>query len=1065
MTAKPRVDSETRAPVLERLLELNGVAYQLAVRVLGAKTGAEDVVQQAYVNAIGKLPDDLPPDKLRSWFLRVVANAARTHLRSEARRKRREAAVSDTDGDRSGHAHLVEPLRRGLDALEEKYRLPIALCFEQGLSQAEAGEVLGTSQRTVSGRVSAGLEKLRKLLNAGGYAAPAGALTGGLRLTAPEVPSGLAAAVEKLIAGAAGGKAAIGAGSVAAAGGLTLAWKILAGLSLATILGTGGMWAWKAREPLPAAGDQPSLASGNKSKSRVTATVTDHHGKPVPGVTLVFVVQAGTGKWLEVTTGSDGRISADPPESAPLMLAGIKLPPGQKLFPSGIGGDVEVSLSGSDVQLKPDRDGRIHIVLKMKPPDSRVVGRVTDTEGKPVAGAEVTVTPDTLRSHGRGTKAEALLALCGRFGGANCKGTTGKDGTYSIPVPVGRFSLRSVHAGGKSLLYCHRTWRGVSQFARPGGSTRFNARMDVGGGLEITVTDPDGKLVPGAVVRPRSWPSWMEIPTAGKDGIATLYGARPGVYLYTVTPPEGSGLAPLEIPVRVERGKVVKTHVALPVGATVSGRVLDEQGQPIAGVKVNGKCVSGKNGGFALKGLATGDARLFINVREHPRFAYTGPGGRPKPLPVVVGGAFKQDLVLRRLKPAALTGRVTDPDGKPVAGVAVSASFARRWKPGDDSLLSATTEADGKYRLVGLVPGEVTLSFVPPRSRALNEPRYDDRKVKLEPGENRRDFRLQAATVLTLTLRDAAGRPVPGIALGYSDYRKSPNGGSSGTGGTTPPSDAAGKIELRLRNHWRAFKAGEKRVLEFRADVGKVQVSPREIELKPRDGQVVARTLTVKRGARLDGSLVDAQGKPVAWAGVTLRNSKPPKHRMFGASAGRLRAVTASDGMFNFDDLPAGEYTLDAELLHGDDRNLVDIRGLKLKVGSERRTEKKLVMQAGGTIEGWVLSHDGKRLRAAAKVDVPKGTRRMGGSGLSHVCDPQLGEPFRLGRLPPGKYKLTFSFTKRVKTPRGWGTTGDRERARLVPETEVEVKAGETTRIEVKLLKTPKTKEPPHEVF
>jgi RNA polymerase sigma factor (sigma-70 family) len=244
----------------DRLVGLSVPAYQLAVHILGSRDDAEDALQQAYANALRNAPPAMPPEELRTWFLTVVANAARDQLKTETRRKRREALMSreelQTDSPGKPDTEVVAALRRAMAELDERHRLPLALCYEQGLSQRQAAAVLGVHVSTISERLEAGLARLKTMLNEAGYAAIAGAaLTESLRLAAPEVPAGLTAFVESLIAAGgakAAGAAAAGATAAAAAAGASLAagWKVAVGLGLAALLGWGGREIWKRWAPM-----------------------------------------------------------------------------------------------------------------------------------------------------------------------------------------------------------------------------------------------------------------------------------------------------------------------------------------------------------------------------------------------------------------------------------------------------------------------------------------------------------------------------------------------------------------------------------------------------------------------------------------------------------------------------------------------------------------------------------------------------------------------------------------------------------------------------------------------
>jgi hypothetical protein len=114
----------------EALLAMRGQAYVLAARTLGRTRDVEDVVQNAYLDALRHLRGGSAPRDLKAWFLAVVVNVAREHLRSEIRRRRREDAVHAPPEAGPGAAtepELVRELAARLASLDEKFRLPISL--------------------------------------------------------------------------------------------------------------------------------------------------------------------------------------------------------------------------------------------------------------------------------------------------------------------------------------------------------------------------------------------------------------------------------------------------------------------------------------------------------------------------------------------------------------------------------------------------------------------------------------------------------------------------------------------------------------------------------------------------------------------------------------------------------------------------------------------------------------------------------------------------------------------------------------------------------------------------
>jgi RNA polymerase sigma factor (sigma-70 family) len=207
---------------------------------MGSAEGAEDVVQDAYLAAVRQFGSGEPPTDERAWFLRVVANLAKYHVRREVHRRDREAAMvamCESQPVAAVEPDLLQLLRREIAILDERMRVPIALCYEEGLSQREAAIVLEVDEGTVSRRLQAGLEQLRKVLARAGYKAAPAAVIGALAHTAPAVPDSLAAAVEKIVAGQVAAEGAgTGSATVAAAakGGLTM--KIVLGVMGAGVL-------------------------------------------------------------------------------------------------------------------------------------------------------------------------------------------------------------------------------------------------------------------------------------------------------------------------------------------------------------------------------------------------------------------------------------------------------------------------------------------------------------------------------------------------------------------------------------------------------------------------------------------------------------------------------------------------------------------------------------------------------------------------------------------------------------------------------------------------------------
>jgi len=147
-------------------------AFGLAMRVLHDPGVAEEVVQDAFLNAWRRAgsyrPDRGEP---RTWLLSIVHHRAIDRVRGASGR-RSELDLADApeladraDVWREAWAGIErETILRALAGLPEEQREAIELAFFGGLTHAEVAERLGEPLGTVKGRIRLGLTKLRTVL-------------------------------------------------------------------------------------------------------------------------------------------------------------------------------------------------------------------------------------------------------------------------------------------------------------------------------------------------------------------------------------------------------------------------------------------------------------------------------------------------------------------------------------------------------------------------------------------------------------------------------------------------------------------------------------------------------------------------------------------------------------------------------------------------------------------------------------------------------------------------------------------------------------------------------------
>jgi len=144
-------------------------AFSLAYRIIGERSAAEDIVQEAFLS-IWKSGERY--DKTRgsagAWALGIVRNRAIDTLRSKASR----TPTLDSDDDSVLESRPAtnrtdeQAMRRDvISELPEKQSKVINLAFFGGFSQSEISEMLDLPLGTVKGRMRLGLEKIRGGLN------------------------------------------------------------------------------------------------------------------------------------------------------------------------------------------------------------------------------------------------------------------------------------------------------------------------------------------------------------------------------------------------------------------------------------------------------------------------------------------------------------------------------------------------------------------------------------------------------------------------------------------------------------------------------------------------------------------------------------------------------------------------------------------------------------------------------------------------------------------------------------------------------------------------------------
>jgi len=148
------------------------VAFSLAMRLLGDRDAAEDLVQDAFL-AAWRAADRYAPGRgsVRAWLLSIVHHRGIDRLRSAAASARRDQALRsefvssggalDHPMERALDSAMSEALHRNLHTLPPDQAEALRLAYFGGFTHHEIADMLGLPLGTVKGRLRLGLERLR----------------------------------------------------------------------------------------------------------------------------------------------------------------------------------------------------------------------------------------------------------------------------------------------------------------------------------------------------------------------------------------------------------------------------------------------------------------------------------------------------------------------------------------------------------------------------------------------------------------------------------------------------------------------------------------------------------------------------------------------------------------------------------------------------------------------------------------------------------------------------------------------------------------------------------------
>ncbi|MFI5459789.1 MAG: sigma-70 family RNA polymerase sigma factor [Isosphaerales bacterium] len=700
-------------------------------RFLGDRHHAEDAFQAVFFVLARKARSIRDPNLVGTWLYGVAVRTARKAKVRLARQRRHEEGDAMRRPGLGSSVRAVpmappadepvlareqaEALHDEIDRLPQSFRLPVVLCYFEGLSLDEAAGRLRWPAGTVGSRLARARDKLRRGLTRRGVVLPAAAMAAALnsKSASARVSTLLCDTTTRAAIRFAAGQTAGEAASALAQEVLRsmllhkLKVTVLALLALAAVATGAGFLTHSLammkdepkRSPI---GQQPAtLAAKPEGVSQapaagrmfVTGRVLDPQGKPVPNAAVMVYARlklferpigfVSQGPLAISQTRCDGsgrfRIDAPRTSSSRQDLLGITA------LASGYG----IGWG----ELDPDAEQpTIDVALR---PEQVIQGRLFDVQGQPARGVKVSI-------------ANVLRSSHGETEGPNLFPHPPKD-LPAWPEPAtsdadGRFTLRGL---GRELL------------------------------VALTVDDP------------RFASHFTRIETTG----GTVFESRPGIRVPAVKLDAGADPK--------------KLTIALPPAQIITGRVTyADSGKPVPHAPLSvSASAKGSGGSRSTHFEADGEGRFRVNPSPGDRFSLTtqSPDGQPY-LSVSKRidwpkGAVEQSVDLSLPRGVVIGGKVTEEgSGKPVAGAVVRFTpYEHASSNPSSSSVPSATGSDGSFRLAAPPGPGYVVTQGPSDDYVLREMGVHGGVYVAKPGSRR--FYAHAYTFLDLK-PDSAGQEI-----------------------------------------------------------------------------------------------------------------------------------------------------------------------------------------------------------------------------------------------------------------------------------------------------------------
>jgi RNA polymerase sigma-70 factor, ECF subfamily len=159
-------DTEAYAALVKQYQKM---VHALAFRMTGSLDDAEDLAQETFLRAYRQLDSFRGEAKFSTWLCKIAVNLslnwrAQENRRGDVHSKWAENTIVERDARDEFPDELSRRVQKALTRLPAKQRAAIVLTVYENHNHAEAAKLLNCTEATVSWRVFAARQKLKRWL-------------------------------------------------------------------------------------------------------------------------------------------------------------------------------------------------------------------------------------------------------------------------------------------------------------------------------------------------------------------------------------------------------------------------------------------------------------------------------------------------------------------------------------------------------------------------------------------------------------------------------------------------------------------------------------------------------------------------------------------------------------------------------------------------------------------------------------------------------------------------------------------------------------------------------------